>query len=46
MTKDTKWYVVRNGEIVYVGTEKQCVKIIESDMSGELELYPEEARIK
>ena len=41
-----KWYVVKNGEIIYTGTEKECGKIIEEDMSGKLEMYPEEARQK
>ena len=41
-----KWYVVRNGEILFTGTENQCVRIIDKDESDNLEMYPEEARIK
>ena len=44
--KKEKWYVVKNGEIVFYGTENQCGKIIAKDMTGELEMYPESARIQ
>ena len=37
-----KWYVVKNGEIMYNGTEKECAKIMMNDMTGELEMYPVE----
>ena len=43
--KQERWYVVRNGEIVFSGTEKQCAKIIQKDLTGELEMYPASARI-
>jgi len=39
------WYLVRNGEIQFKGTEMECAFEIWIDMSGELEMYPEEARI-
>lgn len=39
------WYVVKNGVIVYVGTEEACVEIIAEDMTGELEMYSEEALV-
>ena len=39
------WYLVRNGEVLLKGTEVECVFEIWSDVTGELEMYPEEARI-
>ncbi len=40
-----KWYVVRNGEILYTGTWGQCVRYAEMKDDGALELYPAEARV-
>lgn len=40
-----KWYIVKNGEIMYAGTEKECEEIIKNDITGEIEMYPETARI-
>ena len=40
------WYVVRNGEIVFVGSEQQAIEIIENDITGQLEMYPQEGRIE
>jgi hypothetical protein len=37
------WYVAKNGEIIFKGTERECNEIIEKDLSGELEMYPKEA---
>ena len=44
--KKERWYVVRNGEILFCGTEKQCGRIVAKDEVGWLEMYPESARIK
>lgn len=41
-----KWYVVRNGQIVFSGTEDECVEIVANDMSGELEMYSQDAFVK
>ncbi len=41
---DEIYFVVRNGEIVFRGSEEECGKIIEKDMTGELEIYPASAR--
>ena len=41
-----KFYVVKNGIVVFSGTEKECIEIIAEDLSGELEMYPEEGRAK
>ena len=38
-----KWYVVQNGEIVFIGTEEECGEVIGEDMTGELEMYPADA---
>lgn len=38
-----KWFVVRNGEIVFSGTEEECGAIIAEDETGELEMYPADA---
>lgn len=40
------WYIVKNGEVVFEGTEKECGEIISKDMNGELEMYPDEAMMK
>lgn len=41
-----KWYIVRNGEILYtVGTDEEMQEIMEQDKTGELEAYPREAYI-
>ena len=40
------FYVVRNGEILFTGTENDCIDFIKTDLTGELEIYPEEGRIK
>lgn len=40
------WYVVRCGVILYVGTEEACAEIIAEDMTGELEMYHEDALVK
>lgn len=34
-----KYAIVKNGEIVFIGTEEQCGEIISEDMTGELEMY-------
>jgi hypothetical protein len=39
-----KWFVVRNGSIVFSGSEKECSEIVANDMSGELEMYPASAK--
>ena len=40
------WHIVRNGEIIFTGTEKECEEIISKDTTGEIEMYPEEAMIR
>lgn len=40
------FYVVRNGEVVFSGTEEECGEIVAKDLTGELEIYPEEGRIE
>ena len=45
MARKERWYVVRNGEILFSGTEKQCARIIAKDEVDGLEMYPESARI-
>lgn len=42
------WYVVGpGGEIAYTcETEEEAIDIINNDDTGELEIYPEEARIR
>jgi hypothetical protein len=39
------WYVVRNGEIMFRGTEQECIEMIREDMTGELEIYSEDGRV-
>lgn len=40
------FYIVRNTEILFtVETEAEASQIINEDLTGELEYYPEEARI-
>ena len=46
MSSETLYYVVRDGEIIFSGTEEECGKIIEKDMTGRLEIYPASARIR
>ena len=41
-----KFCVARNGEIIFVGTEYECIEIIENDVTGEFELYPLEAIVR
>lgn len=41
-----KFCVARNGEIIFVGTEDECIEIIENDVTGEFELYPLEAIVR
>lgn len=41
-----KWLLVKNGVVIFKGTEKECAKKIMKDITGQLEIYPEEARIK
>lgn len=40
------WYVVRFGKIIFRGTEEECGAIIAKDMTGDLEMYPEDGRIE
>lgn len=40
-----KYYVVRNGEILFTGTEEECGAIVAEDLTGELEIYPETGRV-
>ena len=37
------WYLVRNGEILFKGTEVECAFEIWIDETGELEMYPADA---
>ena len=46
MSSDTIYYVVRDGEILFTGTEEECGKIVLKDMTGRLEVYPASARIR
>ena len=39
------FYVVRDGDILFFGTENDCNAMIEKDMTGLLEVYPASARI-
>ena len=39
------WYVVKFGEIIFSGTEEECGAIVAEDLTGDLEIYPEEGRI-
>ena len=41
----TVYYVVRDGEILFRGTEEEVEEIIEHDMSGKLEIYPEDGKV-
>lgn len=36
--------VVRNGEVLFTGTEQEAGRRIAEDMSGELEMYPQSGR--
>ena len=38
-----KWYVVRDGEVIFSGTEDECGAVISEDMTDELEMYPADA---
>ena len=38
-------HITRNGEIIYTGTKEECITILQEDTTGELEMYPETARI-
>ena len=40
------WYVVKNGEIMFRGTEQECIEMIREDMTGELEIYSKDGRAK
>lgn len=40
-----KYYITRNGEIIYTGTKEECITILQEDITGELEMYPETAKI-
>lgn len=44
-TEET-FHIVKNGEIFFTGTEADCITLIETDLTGELEMYPESGRIK
>ena len=39
------FYVVRNGDILFFGTETDCSAMVEKDVTGLLEVYPASARI-
>lgn len=34
------FYIVRNGEIIFTGSEQECIEIIQQDMTGDIEMYP------
>ena len=38
------WHVVKDGEVVFTGTEEECDNMIEYDETGLLEKYPESGR--
>ena len=38
------WYVVKDGEVIFSGTEEECDNMIENDTTGQLEMYPESGR--
>ena len=40
-----KYYVVKDGKVLFSGTEEECAEIIANDMSGKLEIYSEMGRI-
>lgn len=41
-----RFYVVMDGEVLFSGTEEECEKIVAEDMTGDLEIYPENARTR
>jgi len=43
MNTAKKYLVVKDGDVVFAGSESQCVEMIEKDMTGMLEMYPETA---
>ena len=45
MSTQELYYVVRDGEILFSGTEAECDEIVGRDMTGQLEVYPASARI-
>jgi len=45
MSTQELYYVVRDGEILFSGTEAECDEIVSRDMTGQLEVYPASARI-
>ena len=45
MSSQELYYVVRDGEILFSGTEAECNEIVCKDMTGRLEVYPALARI-
>lgn len=42
--EEETWYVVKDGEVIFTGTEEECNEMIENDMTGLLEMYPESGR--
>lgn len=42
LEKAGRWLVVRNGDVVFSGTEGECVMIIAKDETGDIEMYPAE----
>lgn len=44
-SSEEAFYVVRNGDILFFGTETDCNALVEKDMTGLLEVYPASARI-
>ena len=40
--KEELWYIVRNGEILFTGTEEECDMKMEADTTGELEMHSED----
>ena len=41
-----RFYIVKNGIVIFSGTGEECIEVIAEDLSGELEMYPEEGRAK
>lgn len=41
---EENWVVVKDGEVIFTGTEEECNDMIENDMTGLLEMYPESGR--
>ena len=46
MSSEELYYVVRDGEILFSGTEAECNEVIGKDETGLLEVYPASARFR